>query len=338
LVLAGALVEDLRRQSIIFPVMKTIERIIAEAITRANRRIHAMLTDSLSVDHCLRLEGLLKRRESSNLTWLTWLRQSPKKPNSRHMLEHIKRLKALQAVDLPVGLDRLVHQNRLLKIAREGGQMIADDLAKFEPQRRYATLAALVLEATATVTDEIIDLHDRIVGKIFNAAKHKHQQEFQHSGKAINDKLRLFGSVGQALVTAKQTGGNAFTAIESVISWDAFMASVTEAQKLAQPEEFDFLHRIGDKYDTLHRYSAEFLDVLKLRAAPVAKGMLEAIKVLRRMNLDNVRKMPADAPTAFIKKRWERPSVLRAVRAFGTQKRTPLGRRLGARLAPIQRL
>ena len=29
------------------------------------------------------------------------------------------------------------------------------------------------------------------------------------------------------------------------MSWDAFTESVTEAQKLAQPEDFDFLHRIG---------------------------------------------------------------------------------------------
>ncbi|MGH6648888.1 hypothetical protein [Aquabacterium sp.] len=27
----------------------------------------------------------------------------------------------------------------------------------------------------ATVTDEIIDLHDRILGKLFNAAKNEHQ-------------------------------------------------------------------------------------------------------------------------------------------------------------------
>jgi hypothetical protein len=38
------------------------------------------------------------------------------------MLEHIERLKAWQALALPDGIDRLVHQNRLRKIAREGGQ------------------------------------------------------------------------------------------------------------------------------------------------------------------------------------------------------------------------
>ena len=113
------------------------------------------------------------------------------RPNSRHMLEHIQRLKVFQALDLPAGIERQVHQNRLLKIAREGGQMTPADLAKFETQRRYATLVALAVEGTATVTDEIIGLHDRIIGRFFNAAKHKHQEKFQESGKAINDKVRL---------------------------------------------------------------------------------------------------------------------------------------------------
>jgi hypothetical protein len=54
----------------------------------------------------------------------------------------------------------------------------------------------------ATVTDEIIDLHDRILGKLFNAAKHKHQQQFQASGKAINAKVRLATSIKQGTVTA----------------------------------------------------------------------------------------------------------------------------------------
>lgn len=54
------------------------------------------------------------------------------------------------------------------------------------------------------------------------------------------------------------------------------------------------------------RYSPEFLEVLKLRAAPAAKDMLDAIEVLRGMNSDNARKVPADAPTDFIKPRWQK--------------------------------
>jgi hypothetical protein len=143
--------------------------------------------------------GCSPARDNASSTWLAWLLLSPAKPKSRHMLEHIERLRAWQGLALPAGIERQVHQNRLLEIAREGAQMTPADLAKFEPQRHYATLVAQAIEGQATVTDEIIDLHDRIVGTLFNAAKHKHQEQFQASGKAINDKVRLYG---RALVQA----------------------------------------------------------------------------------------------------------------------------------------
>lgn len=171
------------------------------------------------------------------------------------MLEHIGRLKAWQALDLSAGIERQVHQNRLLKIAREGGQMTPSELAKFEPQRRYATLGAVATESTATVIDENIDLHDRIIGKIFNTARNRHQQQFQASGKAINDKVRLYGRIGKVLLDAKENGTDPYAAIEKVISWEAFTASVDEALMLAHPGNFDFLHHIGESYATVRRYT-----------------------------------------------------------------------------------
>jgi hypothetical protein len=91
-----------------------------------------------------------------------------------------------------------------------------------------------------------------------------------------------------------------------VLPWEAFASSVSEAQKLAQPEDFDFLHRIGESYATLRRYAPELLNILKFRAAPAAEGVLEAIGVMRGMNAKNARKVPVDAPIDFIKKRWEK--------------------------------
>src|SRR5260363_270468 len=90
------------------------------------------------------------------------------------------------------------------------------------------------------------------------------------------------------------------------MSWHAFAESVSEAQKLAQPEGFDFLHRIAQSYATLRRYVPELLDVLKLRAAPAAKNVLDAIEVLRAMNSDDASKVPAASPTDVIKSRGQK--------------------------------
>lgn len=222
------------------------------------------------------------------------------------MLEHIERLKVLQKLDIYEQASAVgIHQNRLLKMAREGSQMTAQHLMDFKANRRYATLVALVLESTATITDEIIDLHDRIMGRLFNASKNKHKKRFQESGKDINSKIRLYGKVGQALLAAKANGTDPFTAIEAVIPWDEFEASVTEAQALAQPESFDYLALIGDSYSSLRRYTPAFLDVLKIQATPASQDIVDGIVILRTLNAGNSRKLPNNAPTRFIKKRWQ---------------------------------
>ena len=89
IVLAKAMIEGLRHKLVLMPAMNVIERICAEAITRANKRIYATLSDSLTHAHRQRLDELLLHKEGSKTTKLAWLRLSPKKPNSRHMLEQI---------------------------------------------------------------------------------------------------------------------------------------------------------------------------------------------------------------------------------------------------------
>jgi len=305
LLLAAKALETLRQRNIILPNLAVIERACAEAVTRANRRIYRVLLEPLQPHHLRGLDNLLNVAPDLNITWLVWLRQSPVRPNSRYMREHIQRLKIFQSLALPDGIGRQIHQNRLLKMAREGAQMTPRDLAKFEDERRYATLAALAIEGMATVTDELVDLHDRIMIKLFSAAKNKHQQEFQKQGQEFNDKVRLYSKVGRALVEAKESGADPYAAIEAVLPWNEFAQSVAEAAQLAQPQTFDHLHLIGEHYSTLRRYTPEFLDVLKLKAAPAAQAILDAIDVLRELNMTGSRKVPDNTPVSFIKARWK---------------------------------
>ncbi len=344
LLLAGQALESLRQKRRILPALSVIDRACSEAIARANRRVYRALVEPLTDSHRAKLDELLKLKAGSSITWLTWLRQAPLKPNSRHMLEHIERLKTFQLVDLPEGLGRHIHQNRLLKLAREGGQMTPKDLGKFEPQRRYATLAAVVLESTATVIDELVDLHDRILVKLFSGAKHKHQQQFQKQGKAINDKVRLYSRIGQALLEAKESGSDPYAAIEAVIPWDEFTESVSEAELLARPEGFDHLHLVGENFATLRRYTPALLEVLELRAAPAAKACWQP-QTLREMNADNLRRCrpmhprpsSSRAEAAGDHPGRPRPEILRNLRPVRAEERPALRRHL-VKVAAVPRL
>lgn len=295
----------LRDANVIIPPLRVIERLCTMAISHSNRKIYQNLIASLSVEHLQKLDSLLTLKPETKITLMAWLRQAATAPNIKHILEHIERLKVLQSLNLPDGLEQKIHKNRLLKMAREGGRMSVDDLAKFETTRRYATIVAIVIETKATVIDEIIDLHDRIMGKLFNRAKRKHEEEFQKSGKALNDKVRLYYLVGNALLEAKEAGEDPFAAIEAVISWDDFTESLSEAQKLAQPENFDYLHRIGRSYSQIRRYAPGFLKTLQFGGTPAIQSLLAALDILKKIDEGILSKLPDDAPIDFIKKRWQ---------------------------------
>lgn len=198
IVLARALIEHLRRQSVIVPALNAVERASAEAITRANRRLYDALAEPLTDVHRRRLDDLLKRRDNGKTTWLALAAAIP---GQTELAAHAGTHRTPQGVAgaRPALRHRAAGSPEPAAQDRPRGR--PDDArrprAKFEPQRRYATTVALAIEGMATVTDEIIDLHDRIPGKLFNAAKNKHQQQFRASGKAINAKVRLFGRIGE---------------------------------------------------------------------------------------------------------------------------------------------
>ena len=306
IVLASAFIEAVREQRVLMPGVEVIERVCAEALTRGTRQVHEALTVSLSENHRQALDNMLSVREGTNISGLTWLRQPPGSPNAKHILNHIERLKAIEAMALPDGLERMVHQNRLLKLAREGGQMTAQHLRDFEDRRRYATLVALILDTRATLTDEIIDLNDRIIGTIFNRAKRHHAERFQRSGKAVNDKVRLYSRIGRALLNAKQSGADPFAAIEAIVPWEVFTQSVTQAEELAQSADFDFLPLISEGFTQLRRYTPALLETLYLTAAPTARDLLKGVETLKAMNQSQARKVPENAPTSFVSRRWEK--------------------------------
>jgi hypothetical protein len=272
--LAEQLIESLRSQHIIVPPITMIDRLCAEALARAAKLLYQRLTESLGEDCRTKVDALLLPREDVRTVVLTWLRQPPGEPRARNVLAHLDRLHRIREVNLPAKVGQAVHQSRLAQLAREGAQMSAQHLRDLEDRRRYATLIAVLLDTEATITDQILDMHDRIVGRMFNEAKRKHEQSFAESGKAINEKVRLYVQVGHALIDARQKGLDPYEAIEAVVAWEGFTRSVDEAERLAQPESFDHLHLLTENYDQVRRYAPALLETFDFRTVPAVAPLM----------------------------------------------------------------
>jgi hypothetical protein len=222
------------------------------------------------------------------------------------MLGLIERLEHVRAVGLDPVRGHRVHQARLAQLAREAGRTTAQHIAGYERQRRHATLGAVTLDLAAGLTDQAVDLFDRLIGTMFRKADERHARAFQADGRAINEKVRLYARVGAALIAARDNKQDPFDAITAVIPWDRFLATVAQAETLARSEEFDAYQMLGEHYAGIRRWAPAFLDTFVFQGVPAAAALLRAIDMLREMNGKAAASLPKSAPISFIRERWAR--------------------------------
>jgi hypothetical protein len=307
--LAGAVMQECRARSIVAPPPAALERLCADLRHGARREVHRRLTRRLSAEQRTQLDALTEHREGSSLSWLAWLRQMPEAAKPSAMLGLIERLEHVRAIGIEPGRGHLVHQARLAQLAREVGRTTVQHVAGYERQRRHATLVATTLDIAANLTDQAIELFDRLVGAMFRKAEGRHARAFQADARAINEKVRLYARVGAALIAARDGEQDAYDAIATVIPWERFRVTVAKAEALARPEEFDMLEKLGEHYAGIRRWSSAFLDAFDFEGVPACASLIRAIMVLREVNHSGAG-LPKSTPTGFVRQRWA-PYVFR---------------------------
>ena len=304
IVLVQSAIEEIRSRRLVVPTVRVLELIAAQATTRADRQVFVELSAPLTDVQRRGLDALLELRPGSPYSQLAWLRMPPGAPSARAVLTHLSRLQVIRDLGLPADLERRVHHNRLLRLAREGAQTAVYQLKEYGHSRRYATLVAIVLEALATLTDETLDLHDRLIGGFFAKSKYKHGQQFVEAAPVLQETVKVFVKVGVALVDAKDNGTDPFAAIEAVLPWEEFTAHVAAAAALNATRKSDSLGLLGEYYGQLRRYAPALLKAFDFGSAPAVAPLLQGVDTLRTLNETGTRKVPADAPTAFVRRNW----------------------------------
>ncbi len=302
--LVEALVEEMRFSKIIIPAISTVERLAWETRRRAQNQFYLSLTKQLTVIQKKELDGLLVLNPDQNRTPLIWLRQPPGVANPKNFLKVLDKFEFIRNLNLERSCLAEVHHNRLAQLTRISLKTTPAHISRLDEIRKFAMLVAFLLETSATIVDTAISMHDKMIGKLFRRSENQRNQKFQHDGKAINEKVCLYADVGDALINARSGAGDAYAAIESVLSWDEFVKSVEEAEKLARPVDFDYFNLLDRRYSQLRRYTPSLLSVFEFKASNPASPVIEALNLIKELNDTNKRNIPDDAPIDFVKPRW----------------------------------
>ena len=308
--LAGLLLEELRRRAIVAPGPSVIERLVATTLLKAERHVDRQIDAGLTGAQREALEALLEIEGDTTLSVLAWTRQAPGLAGHRALSRLIDRLARLRSLALDATILERIHVDRRRVLMREGMRLSAQHLKTLSPLRRRAILAVTALESITRLTDEAIGIFDRLIGGLFRRAERRAAEALQANARAVNDKVRLLARLGDALIEARNTGSDAFVAIETVLPWDRFAAAVAEAKKLSRADGPDYAALAASNHAVLRRVGPLFLDSFGFEGVTSVGPLLRAIEIMRVFYAGSRRSLPKNMPSGFIRRGW-RPAVFR---------------------------
>ena len=163
--LARRFVEECRRTLTLLPGVSVIERLCANALVAAERKIEARIAERLDIAMRVKLDALLSETVDGGISRFIWLRQFEVGKNSADMNRVLDRLEFLQGLGLTAAVLNGVPPHRVTRLRRQGERYFTNDLPDVSNDRRLAILAACAVEWQAAIADAAVETHDRIVGK-----------------------------------------------------------------------------------------------------------------------------------------------------------------------------
>ena len=299
--LARRFVAECRRTRTILPGSSTIERLCADALVEAERRIEDLIAHRITPTLSENLAHLLEDTVDGRVTRFVWLRQFEVGANSAAANRLMDRLEYLQRFDLPADLLDGVPAHRVTRLRRQGERYYADGMRDLPEDRRLAILAVCTLEWRSSLADVIVETHDRIVGRLYRASERLCNTRIADEKAAVRDTLKSFAEIGGALRGAQDDG----TALDGIIAtgpgWERFRTLVATVSALTNVLAAEPLSRVLDGYHRFRLYAPRMLRLLDMQAAPIATPLLAAVAMLRNG-------IKVDPPVDFLRpnSKWHR--------------------------------
>ena len=279
--LARRFVEECRQARTILPAISTIERLCADALVAAERRIESRIAGAIpSKIRCV-LDALLNEKIDSRLTRFVWLRQFQPGANSADASRLLDRLEYLNSLNIPPDAIIGIPPHRISRLRRQGERHFADSLREQPDDHRWSILAVCMLEWQAAIADAIVETHDRIVGKTWRLAKRAADLQVTDDQTVLKRTLKEFANLGGALIDAHDDQIALNEIIASRPGWDSLREMVATASRLASNLETEPLAFVIQGYTRFRRYVPRMLKALDLQGTPIAASLLKAAMLVR---------------------------------------------------------
>jgi hypothetical protein len=256
------------------------------------------------------LDRLLVPEVEGGTTTLTWLRRRAAADTPGELLEAIEKVEWLRARGVDGWDLSAVNPNRLKLLAGLGRRYTNQALQRAAPERRYPVLLALLQRTLREATDEAVDLFGACLAGVFARSKRALREHDLAVARSADEMVWLFELMGEMLMEPSMTIDLMRERVYGSVMPLEFAALVGNAKHVRHPKGRAFFNYLDTRYGYVRQFAPAFLDAVPLRSNRADDAVVMGVRLLMRLNRENRRRVPENAPTAFVQKRW-RPFVFR---------------------------
>ena len=288
-------------EKVLLPGASALERLVARIRARAAQRLWRSLTRSITPAQRDRLDALLLS-EDGRPSPLDRLRDGPYLRSGAELSRAVERLEEVRL--LATGLPGTFHvpPGRVTALARFATVAKAQAVARMPEERRMATLLAFVHTLEATAQDDVLDLFDVVVTKLFSDAaavgKKTRLRTIRDLDAAALKLRRAAGILVDDTVNDGAVRAAAFTLVPRLDLVDA----LEQIDLLIRPASDLYFAELRAQQGKL-RFMPALLRAVAFGAAPAGRLVLDAMLHLRATEK---RGPSASAPLAFVSSGWKR--------------------------------
>src|SRR3954451_25259180 len=222
-------------------------------------------------------------------------------------------LLAPQHRQLAAGLphtDRLP-RTRVLALARFAGAARAQAVARLQNERRAATPLAFIRALEASAQDDVLDLFDLLVTRMFVDAVRKGREARLRSLRDLDAAALTLSKACALVLDGAVNDGDLRAVVFAVVPQTALEAAVAQVDSLTRPPDDPYFDELLAQHRRIRRFLPRLVRTVGFGAMPAAKPLLDAVHQLRKIE-DGPARGEA-LPTEFVPKLWERRVIRNGV-------------------------
>lgn len=296
--------EKLYRDHIVRPGITRLERMVVAARTAAHHetlwRMAAILTDARKDA----LDALLTVDAPRTTTRVTWLRQSMTTNSPTAILTTLDKIEYLRHLAVEQWDMSAITPNRLHWLAQQGRTATNQALQRMPADRRYPILVALLVQVYHDLIDEAITLFDRCLTGVMARSRRDRDQRHQASSGEVLQMLDQFVTMSDVILDDAVGDPQVRASIHAQIPQAALAQSRAQCAQLLRDLDTTYLVFVRGRYGYVRQFAPRLLATIHFSAHRDPHPVLEALRLLRRLNAQDKRAVPSDAPITFVPVAW----------------------------------